>query len=112
MDDIKDILLERGNRYGTFKDHSRLVQGMKHAAGLYLADTHQKLAPDQIEALEMILHKVGRILNGDPGYIDSWQDIAGYATLVVERLEDDLAVSRSIDSAIGVGMGKRGRLQK
>lgn len=101
MGDIKDILLERGNRYGTFKDHSRLVQGMKNAAGLYLAHTRQKLASDQMEALEMILHKVGRILNGDPDYIDSWQDIAGYATLVVERLEGDLAAAKAIDGKKG-----------
>lgn len=107
MDDIKDILLERGNRYGTFKDHSRLVQSMKKSAGLYLPDTRERLAPDQSEALEMILHKVGRILNGDPDYIDSWQDIAGYATLVVERLEDDLAAAKAIDCAVGGVMGRK-----
>jgi len=33
------------------------------------------------EALEMIAHKIGRILNGDPNYADSWHDIAGYAKL-------------------------------
>lgn len=89
MKPVNDILLERGERYGAFKDHSRLVQAMKKAAGLYLPDTRERLAPDQSEALEMILHKVGRILNGDPDYIDSWQDIAGYATLVVQRLQED-----------------------
>ena len=26
------------------------------------------------------------IINGDPNYIDSWVDIAGYATLVADRL--------------------------
>ena len=107
MNDIKDILLERGNRYGTFKSHSRLVQGMKRAAGLYLSDTRERLAPDQMEALEMILHKIGRILNGDPDYIDSWQDIVGYATLVVERLEDDLAAAKAIDGAVGGVMGRK-----
>ena len=35
----------------------------------------------------MILHKVARILNGDPDYVDSWADIAGYAQLVVNILE-------------------------
>jgi hypothetical protein len=34
----------------------------------------------------MIAHKIGRILNGDPDYIDSWDDIAGYAKLVADRL--------------------------
>jgi hypothetical protein len=34
----------------------------------------------------MIAHKIGRILNGDPNYADSWIDIAGYAQLVADRL--------------------------
>jgi hypothetical protein len=45
------------------------------------------LTPDQQEALDMIFHKIGRIVNGDPDYADSWIDIAGYATLVADRLE-------------------------
>jgi hypothetical protein len=44
---------------------------------------------DQREALDMIAHKIARIINGDPDYADSWVDIAGYATLVSERLKDD-----------------------
>jgi len=35
----------------------------------------------------MICHKIGRIVNGDPNYYDSWADIAGYAKLVSDRLE-------------------------
>jgi hypothetical protein len=35
----------------------------------------------------MVVHKIGRILNGDPHYADSWVDIAGYAKLVADRLE-------------------------
>lgn len=45
-----------------------------------------RLQPDQQEALDMICHKIGRILNGDPDYADSWHDIAGYAQLVADRL--------------------------
>lgn len=44
--------------------------------------------PDMREALEMIAHKIGRILAGDPAYDDSWVDIAGYATRVAERLKE------------------------
>jgi len=43
---------------------------------------------DMREALEMILHKIARILNGNPNYADSWQDIAGYAQLIVKRLNE------------------------
>lgn len=47
----------------------------------------EDLDDDMVEALEMIAHKVGRILNGDPAYSDSWVDIAGYAKLVADRLD-------------------------
>jgi hypothetical protein len=44
------------------------------------------LTDDKREALEMIAHKIGRILNGDPEYKDSWHDIIGYARLVEDTL--------------------------
>jgi hypothetical protein len=56
---------------------------------MHSADNWTGLAPDQQEALEMIQHKIARILNGDPDYFDNWHDIAGYATLVAMRLGDD-----------------------
>ena len=47
------------------------------------------LADDQRECLEMLAHKIGRILNGDPDYPDSWHDMVGYAKLVADRLASD-----------------------
>ena len=47
------------------------------------------MQPDQKEALFMIAHKIGRIINGDPDYADSWIDIAGYAKLVGDRLNGE-----------------------
>ena len=81
---IAATLAERGQRYGVFGEHARITQALKCA----MADSPNwsTLAPDQKEALEMLAHKVGRILNGDPDYHDSWHDIAGYATLVADRL--------------------------
>lgn len=46
-------------------------------------------ASDMREALDMICHKMARILNGDPNYRDSWVDIAGYAMLVANRLAEE-----------------------
>lgn len=56
------------------------------------------LLPIHKEALDMIVHKIGRILNGNPNYIDSFRDIAGYAELVVNYLKelDGAADSKSI----------------
>lgn len=44
------------------------------------------LRPDQKEALEMVQHKIGRILNGDPDFHDSWHDMIGYTKLVADDL--------------------------
>jgi len=81
---VDATLTERGNRYGKFKDHAELSQQLKEA--MYCADGWECLSADMREALEMIQHKVARILNGDPTYADSWHDIAGYAKLVDDRL--------------------------
>ncbi len=84
VDEIGATLSERGSRYGPFAEHARIAQAIKSA----MADSPNwtKLAPDQREALEMIAHKAGRILNGDPDFHDSWHDIVGYTKLVADRL--------------------------
>lgn len=86
MSSTDEILNERGKRYGKFVDHARITQNMKIEAFHILKKRGIELQPDQAEALDMIFHKIGRILNGDPDYADSWQDIAGYAQLVADRL--------------------------
>lgn len=44
------------------------------------------LSDTQRETLDMVVHKIGRILAGDPDHIDHWDDIAGYAKLVANEL--------------------------
>lgn len=85
--DVTAVLVERGARYGKFMDHASITQDLKHVITQNLDDRQKMLAPDQQEALDMICHKIGRIVNGDPNYADSWVDIAGYAKLVADRLE-------------------------
>jgi Domain of unknown function (DUF6378) len=83
---INDILDERGKRYGRFDGHAQITQTLKQAMGSVPA-FYARLSPSQREALDMIAHKIGRILNGDPNYADSWVDIAGYAQLIVDQLD-------------------------
>ena len=83
--DLVDVLTERGKRYGKFTGHATITQGLK--AVMFNARADLVLAADQREALDMIAHKIGRIINGDPDYADSWVDIAGYAQLVADRLQ-------------------------
>lgn len=81
---IDKILQERGSNYGDFYSHAALTQRIKNA--MKSNDGWQSLGQDQKEALEMIAHKIGRIINGNPTYKDSWVDIEGYAALVSRSL--------------------------
>lgn len=87
-DATEQLITERGSRYGKFKDGAEIMQGLKDV--MREVDGWRNLTPSQREALDMIQHKIGRILNGDPNYDDSWKDIAGYATLIVNELNGEI----------------------
>ncbi len=85
MNGINEILKERGTNYGPFTQNAESIQALKGAmkSGLSWND----LSPDKKEALEMIAHKIGRIVNGDTCYLDNWDDIAGYAILISNEIK-------------------------
>lgn len=84
MSGIDSTLTERGSRYGNFEDHAYITQNIKRA--MRDSPNWDTLNDSMREALEMVAHKVGRILNGDPTYSDSWHDIIGYTRLVEVQL--------------------------
>lgn len=86
MQSLNEILQDRGANYGDFSTQAAISQAFKN---LFYEKVHsyEKMTPAMKEAIEMIFHKIARIANGDPAYIDSWVDIAGYATLVVKDLQ-------------------------
>lgn len=85
MSIIEQTLAEREARYGNFAKNAALAQAIK--AAFAAGERWQTLSVDESEALEMIARKVARIVNGGAAdYPDSWLDIAGYATLVANRL--------------------------
>ena len=81
---IDKTLTERGKVYGRFMDHAGISQSLKRA--MKAAPGWQELPDDMREALEMVQHKVARILNGNPDHVDSWHDVGGYVALVERRL--------------------------
>lgn len=85
---IAATLEERKKKYGSFTSHAKITQSLKRTMH-NSPNWEQYLSDDKKEALEMVVHKIGRILNGDPEYKDSWTDIIGYATRVEETLKDD-----------------------
>lgn len=84
MADLDATLNERGSRYGDFRDHAVLCVNLKETMRCWHGWSN--LEPYQQQALETIMDKVARILNGDPNYADNWHDIQGYAKLVEDRL--------------------------
>lgn len=89
-DSIQSTLAEREKQYGEFRTQAEIAQELKLVMRQrYGGIDWSKLHPDQQEALEMIQHKIARILNGNPNHHDSWHDIAGYAQLVADRLAKD-----------------------
>ena len=84
---VDTILNTRAATYGSFEDVAGCAQELKALIHTALTDNSKVLDADQVEALDMISSKIARIVNGDANHIDSWIDIAGYATLVADRLQ-------------------------
>ncbi len=84
---LSSILNNRGTHYGSFEGNAAISQLLKGITLNALEERNKALYTYQQEALDMIFHKIARIINGDSNYVDSWVDIAGYAQLVVNQLE-------------------------
>ena len=84
-DNVVQVLGERGNDYGDYASKAQFVQGVKYL--MRKGPSWNAMDADMRESMEMIAHKMGRVVYGDSNYADSWIDIAGYAKLVADRLE-------------------------
>lgn len=84
MSDIDAILADRATTHGNFKVRARITQTLKNV--MRIEDGHDRLSQAQIESLDMIAHKIGRILAGNPNHKDHWDDIAGYAQLISNEI--------------------------
>ena len=81
---IEQILETRDANYGNWDMQAEMSQQMKNV--LRIAGTWKDLSDAQRESIDMILHKISRIVNGNPNYKDSWTDIIGYAKLIEKEL--------------------------
>lgn len=79
---VENTLKERHATHGDFTNHARVAQRLK----VVIKMEGKELSDIQQEALDMILHKIARIISGNPNHKDHWHDIAGYAKLVEDRL--------------------------
>jgi hypothetical protein len=83
--DIEETLDRRGRNYGEFINIATTAQDLKSV--LKYGVNYSMLEPDMAEALDMIAHKMSRLVNGDCYHRDSWHDIMGYARLIDMKLE-------------------------
>ena len=79
-----EMINKRQSSHGEFNNNSRCTWVMLEIA--QKERNWDKLTYGQKHGLYMILHKVARILEGDPNFADHWDDIAGYAAVVSQRL--------------------------
>lgn len=86
MNETEKLLAERATTHGEYTEHARLTQSIMEICRSSRNWQRKKLSNMQRESLHMIAHKIGRILEGDPNHADHWDDIAGYARLVSQRL--------------------------
>jgi len=87
--DTQQIIKDRHKTHGDYRKVFDLSQFIK----AHLRSGNQQLAINRdmavhLEALDMIAVKIARITHGDPNEIDHWQDIAGYAQIVVNHIEE------------------------
>lgn len=82
MSKVDEILKNRDEIHGNFENVAYTAQCLKNQ--IKIADNELPLI--MRESLDLICTKMARIANGNCNEIDHWLDIAGYAQLVVNRL--------------------------
>lgn len=79
------LLNEREATHGDFGKVAETAQALKRV----MYDTGRLPSAPMRESIDMICSKMARIANGNASEPDHWRDIAGYATLVATRLEQE-----------------------
>ena len=78
-DPIDTTLAARGADYGDYAAGSQIADELMQI--MEEAPNWRHLSAAQRQSLRMIACKASRLLNGNPDHVDSWRDIAGYASL-------------------------------
>ena len=82
---VADTVEKRGSRYGSMEDNAILTQALMDCV---LLKCNTGLSAVHLECLHMIFHKISRMVIGDAMYADNAHDIAGYATLLEQYINE------------------------
>ena len=89
MSKLETTLAARAKTHGPFDQHSRVSQGLKSEYRRHIGEYGARFDDDMYEAIDMVMHKLARAIVGDPQFKDHWEDMAGYAMRVAERIDRD-----------------------
>jgi len=85
--DINTVLDERGKTHGDFVAQATISQEIKDS--LKTGAQYHRMTSAQREVVDMIAHKLSRLVSGNPDFDDHMVDIIGYANLYLRALKDD-----------------------
>ena len=81
---VEHTVEQRGSRYGSMEANAILTQALMDCVNIQ----EHRLTPVHLECIHMIFHKISRMTIGDPMYADNAHDIAGYATLLEQYINE------------------------
>ena len=96
MADIRNILDERGNRYGDYTRQAGIAQDLKEVARR--GSSWGSMPTYQRESIEMLMTKVSRMVEGEFTNLDTLDDIIGYTTLIRDRIVKDREMSMTLNN--------------
>lgn len=99
---INTTLNARQGTYGDYSDVAAITQSIMRI--VESGASYEQMSDVQKTSLFMIANKMARIVNGDPAYDDSWHDISGYATLVVNDLNNSGVPQAILDAEVSKDM--------
>lgn len=82
--DANELIKSRAKLRGEFR---YVVRAHAQIHDAIVGHMTHKLSCEENVALTMIAHKIARVVTAQSYDEDSWQDIAGYATLVVNNFK-------------------------
>ncbi|OCR88100.1 hypothetical protein CFT13S00388_02740 [Campylobacter fetus subsp. testudinum] len=86
---VEDILKDREETHGDFSDVARYSFDLSDIFRFSPNYAAGNLSKVQMVGIEMILHKLSRIMCGNPNEIDHYKDIQGYAELIIKDIKDN-----------------------
>ena len=100
MNELDRLTDERNGTHGSLRSRGDIAQRLKDI--MRCSRNWHEMQGGQREALDMIMHKISRILDGMPEIEDHWLDVAGYAYQVVKELRGNEQVTSTPEIVQGM----------